>query len=126
MSKQFVVEVEDSVRVVRLRRTPEPFATIADVDGGFAPIHAAMAGVVRRSHGLLVDTRLGPARNDPEFERALEPHRRRTFAGFGRAAVLVQTAVGRLQVQRLARVDGFGETRVFDDEAAAMAYLATP
>jgi hypothetical protein len=70
-----------------------------------------------------VDMRAGPMRNDPEFERAVGPINRDLFQGYGRVAILVRTAVGRLQVQRVAKANGNSDPHVFTDEDAALAYL---
>ena len=72
---------------------------------------------------LLIDSREGPARNDPAFEELLARVRGPIVSRFARSAVLVQSAVGRLQVARYAREDR-ASPGVFTDEAAALAYLA--
>ena len=55
--------------------------------------------------GIVVDMRQARARNDPEFENAM-----RRFRGacdrFARVAVLIESAVGVLQVNRLSRAEG--------------------
>jgi hypothetical protein len=52
---------------------------------------------------LLIDARDAPARNDAEFEETFARARRPILAQFGRVAVLVRSAVGKLQVTRYAR-----------------------
>jgi hypothetical protein len=69
-----------------------------------------------------VDLRRARARNDPEFERAMEPHRKRMFEGFARRAIIVKSAVGRLHVQRHARQDGNTDLQVFLEAPSAIAF----
>ena len=72
------------------------------------------------------DLRDGPMRSDPEFENRSRTQQLRTLAGFARVAVLVRTAVGKLQVSRARRESGHSTEGIFHDEAEALAYLARP
>jgi len=48
----------------------------------------------------------------------------RLLTGFRRAVVLVRTAAGKMQAERLRRTDQLAEhVRVFDNEAEALAFL---
>lgn len=77
--------------------------------------------------GLLVDTRLAIGRSDDEFEVLMNELRPRMVGGFRRVAVLVKSAVGRLQVQRLGRADGISDRLlVTSDEAEALAFARRP
>ena len=76
----------------------------------------------RTGRGLLVDSRLAPGRNDPGFEAAMTEFRRQALPGFAATAVLVQSATGRLQAQRITRQDSTDQL-VTSDEAVAVAYL---
>ena len=69
-----------------------------------------------------MDLRLGPARNDPDFEKAMRKVVARLHNGFRRNAVLVRMAAGALQIRRHAREDGV-ERLVTDSEEAAQSYL---
>ena len=86
-------------------------------------------GPVRRSrfdrsrYRLLVDLREGPFRTDRAFEERFEKFRAEMLRGYARTAILVRSAVGKLQVQRHAREDAT-PLQVFDDEGAALAFLA--
>jgi hypothetical protein len=121
-SRYFSVRVDPVRRVVVLRRLPDPFTVLQQLESCFTAVHVALGSIDRGTHALLIDSRDGPARNDPEFEKAFEPHRKRCIAGFARAAVLVRTASGRLQARRLGRSGGF-DLNVFEDEEAALKYL---
>lgn len=83
----------------------------------------AMADVERARMSLLVDLRAGPMRNDPAFETAMSEYRRQTERGFLRVAFLVRSAVGELQLQRLAQEVG-GAVHVTRDEADAERFLS--
>jgi hypothetical protein len=150
-SRYYVLTMEHDHRVVRLSRTAEPFASAQDIASSFGEVMQALnrlgsakLGLLfvdessrsdialeealrlnrlgRARLGLLVDVRYGPSRNDPEFEDSLREARRPIFDGFRCVAILVKTEAGKLQVQRYHREDG-EPTRVFHDEAAALAYL---
>jgi hypothetical protein len=71
----------------------------------------------------LIDLRNGPTgRNDDEFERATRSAQTELVRNFSRVAFLVRSAVGKLQVRRLARGGNAGN--VFLDEQEALRYLA--
>lgn len=105
-----------------LVRTAVPFSSIDQIDALFAEIDRATAGLPR-GWRLLLDARDAPARNDPEFEEAFARARRPILARFSRVAVLVKSAIGKLQVARYAREDSASQLHVFNDEAEARAYL---
>jgi hypothetical protein len=69
--------------------------------------------------------RRAPLNNDPSFEQAAVRARAVLVRGFPRVAVLVQTAVGSLQVKRHIRQDGL-TIAVLSDDADAVAYLTAP
>jgi hypothetical protein len=54
----------------------------------------------------VTDLRLAPPRNDAAFEQATRSLRAALSAHFARVAVLLQTPVGVLQVNRINRDDG--------------------
>ena len=124
-TQHYVLELDTRRRVLRLTRTREPFESNEALDATFVALIKALDPLPRRQHSLLIDQRQGPHRNDPEFEQALRPHRVTLVNGFRRVAVLVQTAVGMLQVQRHLRADNL-VARVFDDEHAAKEYVEGP
>lgn len=118
----WIVDIDDGV--LGLRRTEKRSTDMAAFLRSFDGIYAALAHATPAETKLLIDLRRSMGRNDPEFEEQLAERRRELFRRFERSCVLVQTAIGRLQVQRHAEEDGFGDTvRVFDDEDAALAWL---
>jgi hypothetical protein len=122
----WILEIDRDRAIVRVRRTAEPIASLDAFRTHIPAIRAALAGVDGARHGLLVDLRDGPMRSDPAFESAVRTLREEVFYGFARRATLVRTAVGRLQVTRVARESPApaGSTAVFMDEAEALAWLA--
>ena len=118
----YILRWESGERFARLKRTSTPFADLALMERVNAEAAAALqASGARR---LLMDLREGPpGRNDAPFEQA-SAHWRRELARLERRAVVVRTAVGRLQVNRLSK--GATNTHVTQDEADAIAYLTSP
>jgi len=119
-SDDFIVAVEDpSARLFRVTRNATPYINTdsllkqIDVVRDYLRDHP--------KHTLLLDMRNAPLRNDPAFEAAAHEMGQVTRR-FHRTAVLVRTAVGGLQARRMQRERG-SNNRVFDDEAAAIAYL---
>ena len=108
-----------SVVVIERTAVHSGDADLADV---FGPAEHALRNVERGKFGLLVDVRLVPGRNDPEFEKRFQPYRQRLQRGFRRVAIVVETTYGKLQCQRYAREDGTTNT-VFDDYVAAVTWL---
>ncbi len=108
--------------VVRMARTARPYESIAEMRAAHGGIAGALDDLGREGKTLLVDTRLAPPRNDDAFEDALRPIRARITRGFARVAVLAQTVIGQLQVQRQAR-ESEHRLAVFTAEQDAIAYL---
>jgi len=71
---------------------------------------------------MLLDLREGPGRNDSSFEAAMLPAIGNMLSRFARSAMLVKTAVGRLQLQRLGRETSM-PLSVFHDEQEALRFL---
>jgi len=115
------VSLDPATGLVRYTRTALPYGDLADMERSFAGVESVAARVTPAMK-LLVDLRLAPPRNDRAFEGrslgVLQAFARR----FGGMATLVRTAVGKLQTARLAKERG-AEANVFDDEAAALAFL---
>jgi hypothetical protein len=109
--------------IVQVARTERPFSSIAELDEAHYELEAVLARLPRPQLAILVDLREAPSRNDPEFETAMGPHRKRMFEGFARRGVLVRTAAGKLQVQRHARSDRHNDLQTFVDPIAAISTL---
>jgi hypothetical protein len=108
-----------------VRRTTAPYPSIPTLTKAFDELDAAMDACGRSRFSVLIDLRDAHGRNDPEFERATMSHPRRLVRDFVRAAVLVRTANGMLQVRRSAK--SLGErVGAFNNEADALAHLCPP
>ena len=107
-----------------VERSAVPFLTLAEMVGAFDALDGSLTHVRRQGLMLLVDTRKGPLRNDPEFERIFVGIRQKLNAGYDRIAVIVNGTLGNLQVERHARSDGQqSSVRAFASLDAALAYL---
>ena len=113
-------------RLVCLARTAQRFE-LDDIEGALSAMIPALtaAGLEPAGLRLLVDLRDGPARNDPAFEAKMNQLMQDFMMRFQKYAVLVRSAVGALQVTRLARPWAEAlEGSIFRDEASALAFLA--
>jgi hypothetical protein len=119
----FLVTLSEELHLVRRARTAQRFETLAELEGSYAALFAVFDALDCARYGQLVDARRSPPRNDPEFEEAVSRKHDRLFRGFRASVVLVQSAVGRLQVRRMLEASGV-PVPVFTDEAEALAHLA--
>ena len=123
-SPYYVIEVVASGRVIKITRKAHPFESQEAVDQACNPVQDALDRLGRTTHVLLIDTREAVGRNDPEYERWFEYHRRKMLVGFPAVALLVKTVVGKMHVDRLLEQDDARRTvRVFTDEGLAIDYL---
>ncbi len=124
-NRYFVVTLEEEAKLIRITRTETPFPSVDEVTSRWLTIRAILDREGREGRGLLIDLRLGPARNDPAFEEAVRAVLPTIHRGFRRNAVLVRLAVGALQIRRHAREDGV-ERLVTHSEEEALAYCLEP
>ena len=108
--------------VIQVERSAAPFPSPQAVERGFSALLRSMDQLDRSKHDLLIDLRSIAGRNDPEFERKIEPGRVRLQQGFRRVAVLVNSVAGQLQVQRHANEDR-AVLRTFFDRTKALEWL---
>jgi hypothetical protein len=108
--------------VVCYRRSAAPYGTPADIERSYAGVRE-VAERLAPGLKLLLDIRLAPPRNDAAFEARANGAIDAFVARFVKHATLVRTAVGKLQSVRLAHERG-AEPHVFDEEGAALDYLA--
>lgn len=117
------VEEHADHRIIVVRRKaedPSQLASSAEVVAGYEEI----SRLVRSKYqgwGLVVDLRQARGRNDDDFERAAMSLVRQLMQAFTRIVLLVGTAAGQLQVQRM-QTGGLLWAR--DDEAAAFRLAA--
>lgn len=116
------IELEEREGYVYVVRTDVPFCELGDVDRGYGNVARLLEARSPRG-GVLIDLRRAPGRNDPAFEKRIAPIRKRMFMACDPRAVLVQTAIGALQVRRHAADDGMPDLGVFTDLDEADVWL---
>jgi len=121
-SAHFLVLVDEQRGLIHTSRTSTPFATLDEVEAAFAELRQVLDGLGRARYALFADIRAAPGRNDPQFEAALQRLRPLWIAGFRKVGVLVQSAVGKLQISRYARQDGIPRL-ITDNEDELLKYL---
>jgi hypothetical protein len=117
------VLLDPETSVIRFVRTEVPYPSTRELLGVHERAAKLLDRLGRGRYTLLVDMRRGPLNNNPDFEKPAQRARAMLVRGFPRVAVLVQTAVGALQVTRHVRQDNL-PILVFHDEAAAVDHLA--
>jgi hypothetical protein len=115
------ITIDPGAGLVRYERSDVPYAAATDIERSYAAVGAAVTRLLPGMK-LLIDVRRAPPRNDAMYEAKVNEVFESFARRFVRHATLVRTAAGKLQTKRLAQARGT-EARVFDDEAAALAYL---
>ena len=108
-------------QIAVLRRSARSLASLEDLIEQNQLVIAELDVLSKKDglDGIVVDMRQAPPRNDPEFEKAMAGLRANIFERFGRVAVLLSSAVGVLQVNRLARDEGVATFATLSESAAA-------
>lgn len=117
---------EQDGRLIRIRRTSVP-STPEWLDVVGPRIEALIQRAERARLVILFDTRDAPMVSEPVMEAKQRAITERMMDGYRKRAVLVRTAIGRLQIgrfnrERAERREG-PPIAVFDDEAAAITFL---
>jgi hypothetical protein len=113
-------------RLVQYRRSSLPYPTPELALESISRQRTAMLSPPRTHECvILMDVREGPLRTDPAFEQVVKQSSPDMGQHFKRCAVLVRTAVGRLQLTRHLH-ERRSPSLVFDDEARALAWLLAP
>jgi hypothetical protein len=116
-------EVSVDVGFIRARRTSLAFDSIESMEQEARRLEALIDELGREGRGILIDSRESPLPHpDEAFDRAHVKIREATSRGFDRVAVVVESAIGVLQVNRLVRVDARGGVQTFQSIEAAEAY----
>jgi hypothetical protein len=121
-STHLIVIREEGGRVIRARRTSAAFATAADMYAVESQFLRAVPMRDRFATSVLVDVRDAPMLANDGLEIEAAKVIDAMASDFERSALLVRTAVGALQVRRIARTNHF-RLELFEDEAMALAYL---
>jgi hypothetical protein len=117
------VTVEEARGLVRYQRTREPLPSIDAMRTLHERMFDALGKLPLKQYKLLVDVREAPPRNDAAFESEVTRILNFTISKFAAHAVLVKSAVGLLQVQRLERQRNASGSAVFTNEADALRHL---
>lgn len=118
-NEHYLVEYSSELRLIRMTRSAVPQS--AQI---LMPLLDELFDAVRalRPARVLIDMRQAPGNNDPEFEKAALAGLRQLLRGFGKVAILLQSAVGRLHFQRMSREMG-ESLHLFSDEDEALRFL---
>lgn len=117
------IEHDPARSLLWVTRTHTPFPSIDQaIQSNQAVVDLLRA---RPARFLCLDSRPAPGRNDDEFEQAMRPVFTSYITRFERVAMLVRTAVGRLQMQRLSRSSPV-PIGVFSTDEEALAFLVQP
>jgi hypothetical protein len=117
------VTLDEPNGIVRYVRSSRPFVSVEDVVELHAKIGELLHEGAARKLGILIDVREAPLRNDASFEATLVGSFEPVMARFIARAILVKSAMGRLQTTRLSRERG-RDVEVFSTEEEALGYLA--
>jgi hypothetical protein len=110
-------------RLARFTRKGRPFGDVAEAKRLYAAMLATRAKAQRPGLRLLIDQRLVVGNNAPEYEALIFDFTPKFIAGVDRAAFLVRSVIGKLQIERLVREGKGPPAAVFLDEAEALAHL---
>lgn len=121
-STHLIVIREESGRVIRARRTATPLVSVADIYAVESQFLRAVPMRDRFAVSVLVDVRDAPMLSKDGLEIEAAKVIDAMASEFERSALLVRTAVGALQVRRIARTNPF-RLELFEDEAMALTYL---
>ncbi|KYF76838.1 hypothetical protein BE20_06355 [Sorangium cellulosum] len=117
------VTLDQERSIVRSTRSEHPYASPDE----FIRIHTEALQVYesldRSSLGHLIDLRRPPMNNEPSFEAATMRTRSMLVQEFAAVVIVVRTAVGALQVNRLLREENNDSVVVLHDEDVALGYL---
>jgi hypothetical protein len=117
------VTLDDGQGLVRYVRTRERYPSLEVMRGSNAATAKAAELLPRGTLKLLLDLRDAPPRNDDDFEKEAGRALNAFLPSFKAHAILMRTAVGRLQAQRMARAERGDSPSVFTAEADALAHL---
>lgn len=121
-NKYWILERSSLKPLLVVQRTESPYAHLDDVRRSFAELLVALNSFQRPRFSLLIDIRLAPFRNDPDYEAASYGEPAALSKDFKRVAVLVRTAAGKLQVKRSLQ-ERRVSMQVFDNEGEVLGYL---
>jgi hypothetical protein len=116
------LDIAEREHVLRFTRTENATRFDDDADKLFQEVSDALSRFDPKRWAMLIDVRLAPSNNDPEFESYIAKWQMALFRRFDRTVVLVRTAAGRLQIKRMSERSG-RTAAIFLDESEALAHL---
>jgi hypothetical protein len=120
------VDLIESGRIVRVRRSERRFESALELSQERVLMVEKLNGIGRTGRGLLIDSRFAPSSTDDHMQDEFRRFRLEVSRGFERVATLVRTKVAILQVNRLCAAQTVS-VQPFNEEADAIAYLlSTP
>jgi len=109
---------------VLLVRSGEQFGSVHRVASSLRLCAKALGEIPVSRMGLLLDWRLAPLTTDPVLLKHVVQQTDVFARDFARRALIVATPVGLMQSKRLARAIDHAKPVLFNDEAAAIAYVS--
>lgn len=120
-SGYLTLDEDQARRVLVLTRLNKEDRQLDELDRAFRDVFA-LYQEQHAGYGLVLDMRFVVGVNDDAWEARTAELRRQLRTRFVRTVVVVRTAVGALQVERLARNEGWGALVATDlDEAVLLA-----
>lgn len=121
-TSHFTLTCDGLERISRLSRTQLPFEEKIDIARSFIAIERSLLDIPGGKRRLLFDMRDGTRLLRPALEAEFHQPFAALVRGFERVAVLHQSAVGKLQIQRFARESELS-LQVFINANLAEAFL---
>jgi len=129
----FTLAVDDGDRILRLRRSAKKLQSEDELTQGMSRLIDEIERIVPTSErprwNMMQDMRQAPLLDNPEWEAMQLRYVDRFRFGWRRNALLVQTAIGKLQARRMtgsSNPAAAAAVEIFDDEIAALSYLRQP
>lgn len=123
-SDLWTVKAQAEQQVVSLIRSSHRVSGAQEVTQSFNEIREALAERDVDGWGLLIDMRQAIPSQDPEIEDAFRRNRKVLKRRFSRLAILLRSATGVLQVQRMLKKAPDDTIRVYNAPEAAARWAA--
>lgn len=119
----FALRMDYPRRILWLLRSAREFAAVEDIEGCIQALARAVPTERRKNLAILSDMREGPIRVKPALDPAHARYRTETERGFMCAAVVVQSALGKVRAVRLAEERG-GRVAIVETVEQGLAHIA--
>jgi len=112
------------LKYVLLVRSAKQFGSVHRVASSMRACAQSLGDLDISRLGLLLDWRLAPLITDPVMLKHVVSHTDFFAKDFARRALLMATPIGIMQSERIARTIDHAKPALFNDEAAAIAYVS--